>query len=94
LRDRILLSRIRKRELKTALHFIQMFRMNSAYALEETRLNLAADRSEDVPRLNWLLGSISTVGAPQGLELPDTVQLDPKDQQILLAAIDPKAGYL
>ncbi len=37
-----------------------MFRMNSAYSLEQTRRNLAAARSEDVPCLNQLLESVST----------------------------------
>jgi len=46
--------------------------------------------SEDVPRLNRLLESISTVGSAQDLELPDTVQLDPQDQRILLAATTPR----
>ena len=69
-----------------------MFRMNSAYALDEMRRNLAADRSEDMPRLNQLLESVSIVDAPQGFELPDTVQLDPEDRPILLTAIRARPG--
>jgi hypothetical protein len=35
--------------------------MNSADALEEARRKLAADQSEDVPCLNLLLESVSTI---------------------------------
>ena len=38
--------------------------------------------------------SISTFDAPQGVELAENIQLDPKDRPILLAAIHGKAGYL
>jgi predicted nucleic acid-binding protein len=68
--------------------------LSSAYAIEEARRNLAMDRSDAVPRLKRLLESVSTVDAPQGLKLPDTIRLDPKDQPILLAAIHGKADYL
>ena len=68
--------------------------LSSAYAIEEARRNLAMDRPEAVPRLKRLLESVSTVDAPQGLKLPDTIRLDPKDQPILLAAIHGKAVYL
>jgi uncharacterized protein len=68
--------------------------LSSAYAIEEARRNLAMDRPEALPRLKRLLKSISTVDAPQGLKLPDGLQLDPKDQPILLAAIHGKADYL
>ncbi len=47
-----------------------------------------------MPRLKRLLESVSTVDAPQGLKLPMTIRLDPKDQPILLAAINGKADYL
>jgi predicted nucleic acid-binding protein len=47
-----------------------------------------------VPRLKRLLESVSTVDAPQGLKLPETIRLDPKDQPILLAAIHARADYL
>jgi predicted nucleic acid-binding protein len=68
--------------------------LSSAYAIEEARRNLAMDRPEAVPRLKRLLQSESTVDAPQGLKLPDTIRLDPKDQPILLAAVHAKADYL
>jgi predicted nucleic acid-binding protein len=51
-------------------------------------------RPEAVPRLKRLLESVSTVDAPHGLKLPDTIRLDPKDQPILLAAIHDRADYL
>jgi uncharacterized protein len=68
--------------------------LSSAYAIEEAKRNLATDRPEAVSRLNWLLESVSTIDAPQGLKLQETIRLDPKDQPILLAAIHGKAGYL
>jgi uncharacterized protein len=68
--------------------------LSSAYASEEARRNLAVDRPEAVPRLKRLLESVSTVDAPQGLKLPETIRLDPKDQPILLAAIHARADYL
>jgi uncharacterized protein len=68
--------------------------LSSAYAMEEARRNLAMDRPEAVPRLGRLLESVLTVNAPQGLKLPDTIRLDPKDQPILMAAIHGKADYL
>ncbi|MBV8450913.1 MAG: PIN domain-containing protein [Deltaproteobacteria bacterium] len=68
--------------------------LSSAYAIEEARRNLATDRPESLPRLKRLLGSVSTVDAPRGLKLPETIKLDPKDQPILLAAIHGKADYL
>ena len=68
--------------------------LSSAYAIEEARRNLTMDRPQAVPRLKRLLGSVSTVDAPQGLRLPDTIRLDPKDQPILLAAIHGRAEYL
>jgi predicted nucleic acid-binding protein len=68
--------------------------LSSAYAIEEARRNLARDRPEALPRLKRLLESVSTVDAPQGLKLPETIRLDPKDQPILMAAIHGKAYYL
>jgi hypothetical protein len=64
--------------------------LSSGYAIEEAGRNLATDRPEAVPRLNRLLESVSTVNAPQGLKLPKTIRLDPKDQPVLLAAIHGK----
>ena len=68
--------------------------MSSAYALEEARRNLAVNRSEDVPRLKQLLESVAIVDAPQGLKLPESIRLEPKDRPILLAAIDAKGGNM
>jgi uncharacterized protein len=68
--------------------------LSSAYAIEEARRNLAMDRSEAVPRFERLLESISTVDAPQGFQLPENIRLEPKDQPILLAAIQGKADFL
>jgi hypothetical protein len=68
--------------------------MRSTYAFEEARRTLAADQSEDVPRLNQLLESTSTVDAPRGLRLPESIRLERKDRPILLTAIDTKADYL
>jgi predicted nucleic acid-binding protein len=68
--------------------------LSSVYAIEEARRNLGMDRPEAVRRLERLLESVSTVDAPQGLKLPETVRLDPKDQPILLAAIYGNADYL
>ena len=45
-------------------------------------------------RFRRLLESVSTVDAPQGLKLPQTIRLDPKDQPILSAAIHGQADYL
>jgi hypothetical protein len=45
------------------------------------------DRPEAVPRLKWLLESVSTLDVPQGLKLPTTIRLDSKDPPILWAAI-------
>jgi hypothetical protein len=67
--------------------------MSSAYAHEEPRQSLIADRSEDVSRLNQLLESVSGVGASHGLKLPESIRLEPKDRPILLAAIQRRAGY-
>jgi predicted nucleic acid-binding protein len=67
---------------------------SSAYAIEEARRNLAMDRPEAVPRLERLLESVATVDVPHGLKLPQTIQLEPKDQPVLLAAIHGKADYL
>jgi predicted nucleic acid-binding protein len=47
-----------------------------------------------VPRLKRLLKSVSTVDAPQGLKFPQTIRLEPKDQPVLLAAINGNADYL
>jgi predicted nucleic acid-binding protein len=52
------------------------------------------DRPDAVPRLKRLVESVSIVDAPQGLKLPETIRLDPKDQPILLAAIHARADYL
>ena len=68
--------------------------LSSAYAIEEARRNLAIDRPAAVPTLARLLESVSTVDEPQGLKLPQTIRLDPKDEPILLAAIHGKADYL
>ena len=68
--------------------------MSSAYAFEEARRNLALDRPPALTRLSRLATAVSIVDAPQGLKLPESVRLDPKDQPILLAAIHGKAGYL
>jgi len=68
--------------------------LSSAYAIEEARRNLAADRTEALPRLKRLVESVSTVDAPHGLELPVNIRLDQKDQPILLAAIHGNADYL
>jgi predicted nucleic acid-binding protein len=68
--------------------------LTSAYAIEEVRRNLAMDRPEALPRLERLTKAITTVDAPQGLKLPASVRLVPKDQPILLAAIHGSADYL
>lgn len=68
--------------------------LTSAYAIEEVRRNLAMDRPEALARLERFTKAIMTVDAPQGLKLPDGVQLDPKDQPILLAALHGHADYL
>jgi len=68
--------------------------LSSAYAIDEARRNLATDRPEAAPRLKRLQESVSTVDAPQGLTLPKTIRLHPKDQPVLLAAIHAKAEYL
>jgi len=68
--------------------------LTSAYAVEETRRNLAIDRPEALPRLERLTAAVSLVEAPHSLKLPANVRLDQKDQPILLAAIHGKADYL
>ncbi len=68
--------------------------LTSAYAVEETRRNLAIDRTEALPRLERLTAAVSLVDAPQSLKLPANIRLDQKDQPILLAAIHGKADYL
>jgi uncharacterized protein len=68
--------------------------LSSAYAIEEARRNLATDLPQAVPRLKRLLESVSTVDAPQGLKLPETIRFDPKDQPVMLAAIHGKADHL
>jgi hypothetical protein len=50
------------------------------------------DRPEAVPRCERLLESVSTVDAPKGLKLPQTIQLDPNGRPILLAAINGKTS--
>jgi hypothetical protein len=52
------------------------------------------DRPEAVPRLKRPLGSVLTVDVLQGLKLPETIRPKPKDQPILVAVIDVKAGRL
>src|SRR5208283_5096150 len=68
--------------------------LSSAYAVEETRRNLAIDRTEALPRLEQLRSTVSLVDAPRSLKLPGNIRLDQKDQPILLAAIHGKADYL
>jgi predicted nucleic acid-binding protein len=68
--------------------------INSAYAIEEARRNLAIDRPEAVQRFTHLVEALWTTDAPQTLKLPKNLRLDPKDQPILLAAIHGKADYL
>jgi predicted nucleic acid-binding protein len=68
--------------------------LSSSYAIEEARRNLMVDRPEAMTRLVRLLESVSTVEAPQDLELPPNIRLDRKDQPILMAAIRGKAEYL
>jgi uncharacterized protein len=68
--------------------------LTSASGLEEARRNLLMDRPEAVTRLERLCTAITTVNTPQGLKLPANVQLDDKDQPILLAAIHGRAHYL
>ena len=68
--------------------------VTSAYAIEEARRNLAMDRPDALARLKRFTKAIVTGDAPQGLKLPDGVQLDPKDQPILLAALHGHADYL
>ena len=52
------------------------------------------DRPEAVPRLKRPLGSVLTVDVLQGLKLPETIRSKPRDQPILVAVIDAKAGQL
>jgi uncharacterized protein len=68
--------------------------LSSAYALEETRRNLAIHRPEALPCLERLTAAISLVDAPQSLKLQANIRLDPRDQPFLLAAIHGKADYL
>jgi uncharacterized protein len=68
--------------------------LSSAYAIEEARRNLAMDRPEALARLQPLTLAVSIVDTPQGIELAESIELDPKDQPILLAAIHGKADYL
>ncbi len=68
--------------------------LTSAYAIEETRRNLAIDRTEALPRLERLTAAVSLVDAPLSLKLPANIRLDQKDLPILLAAIHGKADYL
>ena len=68
--------------------------LTSAYGVEETRRNLAIDRTEALPRLERLTAAISLVDAPRSLKLPANIRLDQKDQPIWLAAIHGKADYL
>jgi predicted nucleic acid-binding protein len=68
--------------------------LSSAYAIEEARRNLASGRREAVQRLNRLLKSVVIVDALRGVKLMEGIRLDPKDQPILLAAINAKANYL
>ena len=68
--------------------------LSSAYAVEETRRNLAIDRTEALLRLERLTAAVSPVDAPRSLKLPANIRLDQKDQSILLAAIHGKADYL
>lgn len=68
--------------------------LSSTYAIEEARRNLAADRTEALPRLMRLVEEVSTVDAPHGIRLPSNIRLDVKDQPILLAAIHGNADYL
>jgi predicted nucleic acid-binding protein len=74
------------------LHDVEL--VTSAYAIEEARRNLAIDRLEALSRLTQFTKAIVTVDAPQGLKLPNSVRLEPKDQPILLAAIHGHADYL
>jgi uncharacterized protein len=68
--------------------------VSSTYAIEEARRNLAIDGPDALQRFTLLTQALSTAAAPQALTLPRNVQLDPKDQPILLAAIHGKSKYL
>lgn len=68
--------------------------LSSTYAIEEARRNLALDRPSALPRLERLKSALRVTNPPQDLTLPVHLNLDPKDQPILAAAIYGKAAYL
>jgi uncharacterized protein len=68
--------------------------VTSFYAVEEARRNLASDRPEALVRLDALLGAMIIVPEAEDEVLPGSIELDPKDRPILLAAISAMADYL
>jgi uncharacterized protein len=68
--------------------------LSSAYALEETRRNLALDSPLALARLERLTPKLTLLDSPAHLRLPASIRLDSKDRPILLAAIHGKADFL
>ena len=68
--------------------------VTSFYAVEEARRNLASDRPEALVRLDALLETMRVVPEAEDEVLPGSIELDPKDRPILLAAISARADYL
>lgn len=66
--------------------------LTSAYALEEARRNL--EEPAQRVRLSRLVRSVTVWTEPQTAELPEGIDLHPKDRPILLAAIASGATHL
>ena len=66
----------------------------SFYGLEEARRNLASDRPEALVRFEALLRTTRVVPEAEDEVLPGSIELDPKDRPILLAAMSARADYL
>jgi predicted nucleic acid-binding protein len=66
--------------------------LTSSYALEEARRNL--EEPAQRIRLSRLVRSVAVWTEPQVMELPEDVDLHPKDRPILLAAIASGATHL
>jgi predicted nucleic acid-binding protein len=68
--------------------------VTSFYGVEEARRNLASDRPEALVRFDALLRTTRVVPEAEDEVLPRSIELDPKDRPILLAAMSARADYL
>jgi predicted nucleic acid-binding protein len=68
--------------------------LSASYAIAEARRNLSEDRLDALARLDKLLRGVEVVDEGEEISPPGSVQIDPKDKPILLAAVRGNAGFL